>query len=201
MKTAVLSAGLLAILTLPLHASSVSKTYTYFFIGGTTLEEIEAELDRKGPQLQTTGARHPGATRMEFLTRITYGERGSFCSVMEATVTVKANMILPRWNRRNRADSDTKFVWDTLSADIKRHEEAHVTIARNHARELEEALMSITNFVGCERAKAKGEAETARILEKHDREQARFDRIEGISFEKRIIALMRNRMEQMKNSR
>ncbi len=200
MKTVALSVGLLAILTLPLHASSVSKTYTYFSIGGSTVEEIEAELDRKGPEVQTTGARHPGATQLEFSTRITYGERGGFCSVVKATVTVKANMILPRWNRRGRADADTRFIWDTLSADIKRHEEAHVTIARNHARELEEALMSIANFRGCERAKAKGAAETARILEKHDREQLRFDRIEGISFEKRLFALMRSRMERMQGA-
>ena len=32
------------------------------------------------------------------------------------------------------------LLWDTLAADIKRHEERHAEIARNHARKPEDEL-------------------------------------------------------------
>lgn len=197
MKTIAATLAFSALLLLPAGAASVARTYTYFSIGGTTLEEIESELDLRGPQLASTGTRHPGATRMEFTTRVTYGERGRSCGVIAATVSVKADMILPRWRKRNRADPDTRFIWDTISSDIKRHEESHVNIARNHAREMEAELLQLVSFRSCERARERVETVTAAILAKHDREQARFDRIESMSFEKRISGIMRTRLERM----
>ena len=134
---------------------------------------------------------------MEFTTRVGYGERNGRCGVVEARVNVKAEMILPRWNRRSRADGDTRLVWDTLAADIKRHEESHVVIARNHAREIEEAVKEVRNQRSCAIAQEKVKEATARILAKHDREQERFDRIENINFESRLLRLLRYRIERM----
>ena len=178
------------------YGANLSKSYSYFTIGGTTLEEIDQELRRKGPKVSTTGSRHPGATRMEFSTRVGYGERNGRCSVVSAAVSVKAQMILPRWSRRDGSDSDTRLVWDTLAADIKRHEESHVVIAKNHAREMEQALLTITNQRDCAAAQAKAKEATDRILARHDKAQDQFDRVEGINFESRMLRLMRYRMER-----
>ena len=185
----------------PAAAASVVKTYSYFTIGGTTVEEIEKELKRRGPQVKSTGLRHPGATRMEFTSRVGYGERGGRCGVVEATVTVKANMILPRWNRRKAASSETRLIWDTLAADIKRHEESHVVIAKNHARELEEALKTVQRQRDCRVAQEKVKEVTARILAQHDREQDRFDMIEGKNFESRLMRLLQYRIERIESGR
>lgn len=201
MKTLVLAAGLAAAASLPAQAASVSKTYSYFVIGGTTIEEIERELARRGPKLESTGSRHPGATRMEFTTRVGYGEQNGRCGVVEASVRVKATMFLPRWNRRASADGDTRLIWDTLSSDIKRHEESHVTIARNHAREMEEELKQIRRERDCATAQQKVKETTARVLARHDAAQERFDRIEGINFESRLMRLLRYRMERMEANR
>lgn len=196
MRKLVLAIGLLAGSTWPLHAATLTKTYSYFTIGGTTIDEIENELAKRGPKVKSTGSRHPGATRMEFNSRVGYGERDGRCSVVEATVTVKATMILPRWNRRASADGDTRMIWDTLSADIRRHEESHVVIARNHAREMETALRQIRSERDCAAAQAKAKAVSARILARHDAEQERFDRIESINFERRLLRQLRHRIER-----
>ena len=179
------------------HAASVSKSYRYFSISGTTIEEIEADLARRGPKVKATNARHPGATQIEFKTRVTYGERNGRCGVHDVNVTAKAEVILPRWRRSARADADTRLIWDVLAADIKRHEEYHVTIARNYARELENTLKEIRNKAGCDRAQETVKAATATILERHDRAQERFDRVESINFEDRLQRLIRYRAEQM----
>jgi predicted secreted Zn-dependent protease len=199
MKSRLIAAVLMAGLVSPAGAASVAKTYSYFSIGGSTLEEIQNELDVRGPKVKTTGRRHPGATQMEFTSRVGYAKDDRGCTVAKATVTVKARIILPRWRRPGRADGDVRLVWDTLASDIKRHEESHVVIAKNHAREMEQALLAIRRQPDCATAQAKAAAATQRVLARHDRAQIAFDRVEGINFERRIVRLLRFRMERIGN--
>lgn len=183
----------------PAQSASVVKTVSYFTVGGTTVAEIEKELKRRGPHVKSTGMRHPGATRMEFTSRVGYRESGGRCAVASVAVTVKADMILPRWNRRKAASPDTRLIWDTLSADIKRHEESHVGIAKNHARELEETLKAVPRQRDCAGVQEKVKEATARVLAKHDSEQDRFDRIERKNFESRLMRLLQYRIERIES--
>jgi predicted secreted Zn-dependent protease len=182
----------------PGAAANLSKTYSYFSIGGTTLDEIQAELSKRGPHVKSTGLRHPGATQMEFNSHVGYAQSADSCKIVSATVSVKAKVILPRWRRTSKADGDVRFIWSTLESDIKRHEESHVVIAKNHARELEKAILAIGRQKTCAAASEKAQAASDKILAKHDREQQRFDRVEGINFESRLIRLMRYRLERAK---
>ena len=199
MKSRLILALALAALAWPAAAASLAKTYSYFSIGGSTLEEIQQQLDVRGPKVKTTGRRHPGATQMEFTSKVGYAERDGGCAIAKANVTVKAKIILPRWTRPGRAEEDVRLVWDTLSSDIKRHEESHVVIAKNHARLLEQALLAIGKQRDCKTAQAKAKEVTQTILAKHDRAQVEFDRVEGLNFERRIIRLLRYRMERIAN--
>ena len=159
MKKILLTLLAVGILSVPADAVSLSKTYSYFSVGGKTLAEIETEVDRRGPRVRSTGGRrHPGATQLEFTTRIAYAAGNGGCAIAEASVNVQAKIILPRWSQRAKADEDTRLIWDTLSADIKRHEETHAMIAKNHARDLELALRSIRRQRDCKVAVAKAKA-------------------------------------------
>jgi predicted secreted Zn-dependent protease len=201
MKTLATALMLLVIAGSAAEAASLSKSYSYFSIGGRTLSEIEAELGRRGPQLNGAGRRHPGATRMEFTTKVTYGESRGQCGIAKANVLVDARMILPRWSHRKGSEVDVQLIWDTLSADIKRHEESHVVIAKNFARELEGQLIRIKGFPNCQAAAARVKEITEETLARHDREQLRFDQIEGINFEKRIMRLLKYRLERIGNGK
>jgi predicted secreted Zn-dependent protease len=201
MRAAVIAAGFLACALLPAEGASIAKSYSYFAIGGSTLEEIEKELTIRGPQVKSTGRRHPGATQMEFTSRLTYAEKDGRCIVAGARVTVDAKVILPRWKQRTKAGGEVRLIWDTLSADIKRHEESHVVIAKNHARELEDALKAIGRQKDCAAAAARAQAITAAVLARHDAAQNRFDRIEGMNFERRILSLLKYRMQRIEASK
>lgn len=200
MKRILLSAVLLALSAPPSGAANLNKTYSYFSIGGSTLEEIEDQLSRRGPQVKSTGSRHPGATQMEFTTRIGYSQKPDYCQIVAATVTVKVKVILPRWKAPKKADAGVRVFWATLSSDIKRHEESHVVIAKNHARMLEDALKATGRQANCQVAAAKAKDITATILARHDRAQEQFDRVEGVNFESRILRLLRYRIERMQNT-
>lgn len=195
-----LAGSMLVSAVMPTAAANLNKTYSYFSIGGTTLDEIQTELSKRGPHVKSTGLRHPGATQMEFNSRVGYAQSADSCKIVSATVSVKAKVILPRWRRTAKADGDVRFIWSTLEADIKRHEESHVVIAKNHARELEQAILKIGRQKSCAIASEKAQAMSDKILAKHDREQQRFDRVEGINFESRLIRLMRYRLERAKAS-
>jgi predicted secreted Zn-dependent protease len=185
----------------PATAQALSKSYSYFSIDGITLDEIESELGKRGPQVGTAGRRHPGATRMQFSTNLTYEQGPASCRVKSARVAVKADIILPRWKTRGGALADVVNVWDTLSSDIKRHEESHVLIAKRHARDLQDALKALWPKKSCDQMKLDASATAERILKRHDEEQARFDRIESKNFQARMRRLFRYRMEQREGAR
>lgn len=185
----------------PAIAAGVSKSYSYFLVRGSTLEELEAELSKRGPEVNSTGKRHPGATQMEFTTKVSYARGDNYCRIENVSVVVKARIILPRWHSRGRADREARIVWNTLAADIKRHEESHVSIAKNHAREIEQSIMNLGRDRDCDQLAEKVAGVSARIMNKHDEAQARFDRVEGINFEDRMLRLLRYRIERIENGR
>jgi predicted secreted Zn-dependent protease len=197
MNRILLAASLLCLTALPASAESLTKTYSYFFVGGTTLDELEDQLNRRGPQVKSTGRRHPGATQMQFNTRLGYAEKNGSCRITDATVTVKAKVILPRWRQRGKAEQDVRLIWDTLSGDIKRHEEQHVMIAQRHARELERKLLRLGRQKSCDVAGEKAKATADKVLAKHDKAQAKFDQVESANFEKRMLKLLRQRMKMI----
>lgn len=201
MKRVLFAVLLPLVAALPAQAANVVKTYSYFTVGGSTLDQIETQLSKNGPHVKTTGHRHPGATRMAFTTRLGFAENASSCRITSAAVTVKANVILPRWKRPRGADAGVRLFWDTLSADIKRHEESHIVIARNYGRELEQALLAIGRQKDCDTARARAKVVSETILAKHDRAQVQFDRVEGINFESRLLRLLNYRIEQIESTR
>ena len=175
----------------------VSKKTRYFTIGGRTAAELDRELSLRGPARKGSGTRHPGLTRIRFGGAATYQEKGGWCAVQKAEVSLSLEIILPKWRGRNRADERLGLIWDTLSADIKRHEERHAEIARQRARDVEAAILNLPRQRSCSAIQKQVSAVTAQEMKRHEAEQIRFDRIEALNFEKRMIRLLKNRSAKM----
>jgi predicted secreted Zn-dependent protease len=183
------SLGLLAT-AVPADAASVSRSYSYFNIGGTTPQELQRQLNERGPRLKSTGKRHPGAVEMQMVSRLTYTASPRSCRVSKAEVVVKAEFALPRWTDRARADAETRLLWEALSSDIRRHEEGHVEIARRFAGKLERQLLAMSPRSDCEAARSRAAEITRRVQAAQDEAQRQFDRTELAGFESRIMRLM-----------
>lgn len=201
MKRILLTLFLLAMANAASHGATVARSYSYFSIGGKTLSDIEQQLRTRGPHVQSTGQRHPGATRMEFTTKISYAETQTRCRIAKVNVSVKAQVHLPRWRNRRSAERETALIWDTLSRDIKRHEESHLGIAKRYARKIEDTVEALSSRASCAPLQKRAEQTTAKILEEHDAAQERFDRIESGNFEQRLLRLLRYRLEQIERGR
>jgi predicted secreted Zn-dependent protease len=179
--------------------TTVRKSISYFQIGGTTAADLDDELARKGPFTQATGNRHPGATQIRFGGNLTYTKRGTRCAVEDVTVTLETKIILPRWKNRKRASPEMAMIWDALSADIKRHEERHAEIARQHAKLLETRLMKLRPARDCDRLQEKVSAVTDEVTRAHDAAQIKFDQIESRNFQDRILRILRHRNSKAQN--
>ncbi|NVP57070.1 DUF922 domain-containing Zn-dependent protease [Mycoplana rhizolycopersici] len=187
----------LAAVATPSHGDTITnKTFSYFSVGGRTAAELDDELSKRGPKMKNTGSRHPGATRIRFGGSVTYVKRGGKCYVGDTKVTLTTNIILPRWKHRRSASKSLGLIWDTLSSDIKRHEERHAEIARNHARDLERSLKALRPEKDCARLQARVDRITAAAVEAHDKDQARFDRVEAHNFNERMLRLLTHRLER-----
>lgn len=174
-----------------------TKSISYYKIGGRTAEELDRELSRRGPYTNSTGMRHPGATEIKFGGEVTYLEKNGRCQVKDVKVTLATHITLPRWKNRSSTDGDLALVWDALSSDIKRHEERHAEIARQHAQKLEKSLKSLRPRPDCDSMQDKVAEVSQKAVEAHDKDQMRFDRVESINFEQRLIRIMHYRLEQM----
>ncbi len=192
--TSAATLALIMALAVPATAQPVvTKSYSYFSIGGKTAEELDSELERRGPLTRHTGARHPGATEIRFGGEVSYVDRGGRCSIGAVKVTVRTHIILPRWKNRKAATGTLATIWDTLAADIKRHEERHAEIARTHARALEAKLRAIRPAGNCDLLEKRVGELSREAIEKHDADQVRFDMIESANFDSRIMRLLKNR--------
>jgi len=180
-------------------APVIKKTYSYFNINGLTGEDLERELSKHGPMLSETGVRHPGATKIKLGGSVDYRSSGGKCRVIDATVTLETHLTLPRWQDRNRANRETVMIWDTLSSDIKRHEERHAEIARQYARKLEKALEALYPERSCKKMEERVDATSKSIIDKHAADQERFDRVEAASFERRMLRMLRFKVNKHNN--
>lgn len=195
--------SLTMLLTLPQSADAeavMTKSFSYFSIGGRTAEDLDHELSHRGPMTKATGARHPGATEIKFGGEITYVEKDRKCGVGTVEVKLHTKILLPRWTNRRRTTADLALIWDTLSADIKRHEERHAEIARNYARTLDKRLQSLRPQDSCEEMQALVTKTTQEVMNAHDKDQMRFDVVESKNFDARMSRLLTHRLKQ-KSSR
>lgn len=172
------------------------KSISYFDIKGSTADELDAALNQSGPLAMGSSSHHPGATKIRFGGNATYSEENGRCYISGVKVTVDTEIILPRWRDRRHANKQLSMIWDTLAADIRRHENRHVEIARQHARQMEQQILSLPSASDCDALQEKANEVTARETERHDADQARFDRIEAINFQNRMQRLLYYRSRQ-----
>lgn len=181
----------------PAGAASLHRSYAYFTIHGNTAAALDRELRRRGPFLESDGERHAGASTMRFDTMVKYAQNGRTCRIAKADVTLHVTITLPRWRAAQPADPYLAIVWDVLSADIRRHEERHVAIARGHANRLEASLRRLPAMRDCDLLKQKVERTTRTELARDEADQTAFDREEQANFRKRFTRLLDHRMKSL----
>ncbi|NDW05438.1 DUF922 domain-containing Zn-dependent protease [Jiella pacifica] len=160
-------------------AASVREKTTYFAVRGSTLAELDQDLNRRGPFVSDTGIRHPGATQVKFDGKVTYKRTPEGCAVDATNLSLDLEMTLPKWIQPKRVPAHTKLIWETLEKDIRRHENRHAAIARNWLKRMESAIRNLRTEPNCSAMEEMVNTVTHRYLAGHERAQIEFDTIEG----------------------
>lgn len=193
-----LTLGLLFTIITDAQAAKIYRTIHYYSISGKTGHDLIQALRVKGPYVESTKSHHPGATSISFLPDIHLKKVGKYCRVTRANIDIRAKIQLPKWRQRATTRNPAlAFIWDTLSQDIKRHEESHAIIARSHASEMEMTIHKLPVRKKCDDLRQNIISEVEKMLKKHMIEQIQFDYIEGINFKKRLSRLLKYRAEKM----
>ncbi|MCE7030665.1 DUF922 domain-containing Zn-dependent protease [Jiella avicenniae] len=160
-------------------AASIREKTTYFAVRGSTLAELDQDLNRRGPYVSDTGIRHPGATQVKFDGKVTYKRTPDGCAVDATNLSLDLEMTLPKWIQPKRVPARTKLIWETLEKDIHRHENRHAAIATNWLKRMESAIRNLRTEPTCSAMEAMVNTVTQRYLAGHERAQIEFDTIEG----------------------
>lgn len=144
-------------------------------------------MDRQGPYVSGTGARHPGAIEISFDGNVSYKRAsGGGCAVADPDIVLNLNIILPKWQMPASASDATRTIWSVLQNDIRTHEKHHAAIARTWQKKIASALRNLRPEPTCGQMKAVVEATTTRYLAGHEAAQLNFDRIEGDVVNRRV---------------
>lgn len=178
-------------------AAEVKERTTYFTVRGTTLDELDRDLNRKGPLMTATGVRHPGSTQVKFDGRVSYREQpNGQCRVEKTDLGVHLVKTLPKWTAPKAATPQTRIVWKTLADDIARHEADHVKIAKLWVKKMESAIRNLGASPNCTAMEARVDGVTARYLRDHEKAQRNFDTLEGREMNMRLRRLLKENIQE-----
>jgi predicted secreted Zn-dependent protease len=114
-----------------------SQTY---LVRGDSAEEIRASLDRLGPIDPADGRRYDAFTRWQLEWRFDSRNSWQGCEITRVWTQLKVTMTLPRHGSPSALPEELRQEWTRYLQRLAAHEEGHVRIPSDAARELEIAL-------------------------------------------------------------
>ena len=155
------------------------QSFKYFKVRGKTSLEIFRDFQKRSP-IKGVGDHKAtlGVASITLTPKVEFAEKNGRCRVQKSHVAVDVVIHLPRWVNYRRANKFAKLSWDTLFADIKKHELTHAEIAKDYGGRIQKKIASYGSRSKCSRLQAAISRSSKRLLSKHDRAQRKFDRVE-----------------------
>ena len=147
-------------------------TITYYDVEGRTYQEVRADMRRQGPRID--GRTFFAEARSPMRWNWSIDRSGStFCVLRNVTVSVNAQITLPRWKAPPDAEPSLVVEWRRFISALEKHEAGHKDISAKAGREIIRRLNGYSATCGLINARAN---EIARgIVERAAVEQREFD--------------------------
>ncbi|WP_136656441.1 DUF922 domain-containing protein [Nitratireductor sp. XY-223] len=166
-------------------STSSGLTTVYYKVPGTTVEQINEQIARRGPQ----DGHAIGTTETRMTPRVKTVRNGETCRIESAEIDLDLLVTLPEWSELNRADGRTRSAFEALSRHVEWHEQQHVDISKKHKTLIEKALVAIPPQKTCRQLMTKARSKFRAMFEAHNREQRAFDASEREAIERRLRSL------------
>jgi len=149
---------------------SGQTTVVYYDVHGRTVEELRADMERLGPRID--GASYVGETgspmRWGWRTR---SMGGASCTIHDVTVSLNAQITLPRWTPPSDAEPGLAAEWKRFVDAVEAHEAGHKDISAKAAREIIDRVQGLSG--PCSQINMRGSDVARSIVERaHEQQQA-----------------------------
>jgi len=144
----------------------------YYDVQGHTFDELRADMRRLGPKLD--GSSFVGETRspMRWSWR-TESAGGGSCSIREVTVSVNAQITLPRWTPPPDTEPGLATEWKRFLAALETHEAGHKDTSAKAGSAIIERLRGLSGL--CSQISPRANDMARAIVDRAHEEQKAYD--------------------------
>jgi len=151
----------------------VGRTSVFYYdIQGRTFDELRADMRRKGPKINGNSFVGEARSPMRWSWR-TESVGGSSCSIREVSVSVNAQITLPRWTPAADAEAGLVEEWKRFITALEEHEAGHKDISAKAGREITNRLRGLSAL--CSQLGTRANDLARRIVERASEEQKFYD--------------------------
>ena len=137
-------------------------TVLYYDVRGRTLNEVRADVRRKGPKIDGRSFVGEARSPMRWSWR-TESIGGSSCSIRDVTVSINAQITLPRWTPPADAEPGLETEWKRFIAALEEHEAGHKDISREgRARNHEPGARNVGPLLSTRHSRERGRPDDRR---------------------------------------
>ena len=120
-------------------------TVFYYDITGRTFDELRTDMRRRGPKIDGTSFVGEARSPMRWSWR-TESAGGSSCTIREVTVSVNAQITLPRWKPTADAEPGLETEWKRFITALEEHEAGHKDISAKAGREITNRIRGLSGL-------------------------------------------------------
>ena len=136
-----------------------------FDVSGATVDTIRASLNRH---------RQHSANRVEW--HFNWESTPGQCRITEVRTEVSVTLHQPRLLPDPQRPASVQQQWDAYLLALQAHQEGHVELALNSAREIERAIMALPPASSCEQLQASANATGRRLQEQLAADDREYDK-------------------------
>lgn len=146
---ALLSCGIGAVIPATGHAEPEVEIDTiYYDVEGRTADEVRRDMDWESP-FREAGRNFVAATKWHVNWRYRSWETRNSCTLTRVDTRVRISVTLPRLLRPELLDPALQSRWQQYVEALQRHEQGHVDLALQAARDVEERIAAIPPQASC----------------------------------------------------
>ena len=146
-------------------------TVLYYDVHGRTLAELRADMRRLGPKVADSS--FVGETRSPMRWSWRTESSNGTCSIRDVTVSVNAQITLPRWTPPADTEPGLAPEWNRFIAALETHEAGHKDISAKAGSEIVTRLRGLSGLCSQLNTRANDVART--IVDKASDDQKRYD--------------------------
>lgn len=157
----------------------LNEKTTFYSVKGSTGREIFKSMIDNGPKVGGPNGHALATTEYKYDVRnIDVEIRGGRCIPIDLDVHVDVKYTYPKWLGSSAARATTRAAWRDFYKSVTWHEQQHVKIALDYARDYRKALMRTRLLAkeNCTKASFISAWRTTSAALKHNRRQKSFDR-------------------------